>query len=105
MSKPKLTLVGEGTQAAPYMEVEEDLDAARVAFASARQRHLQLLAKVNSPSMLRLHNGGALPHEDGRRQVSGPMVVGLAREMREIQDLADQAATLLELAAARMRKR
>lgn len=74
------------------------------AWRQARKLHLRLLAATAEPSLLRLQNGGALPHES--RESSSITVYtlsGIARNMRDIAALATEAADALDEAQARVR--
>jgi hypothetical protein len=106
VSRPKLVLVGDGSPQAPFATLDEATVAAQEAWRRARTLHLQILAKASEPSMLRLHNGGALPHEDrDARDITGHTLSGLAKDLRKIEQLAAEAAAALEDTAVRARGR
>jgi hypothetical protein len=108
VSKPtklRLVTVGDGNPLEPYANVDEAIAEAKAAWQKARRLHLRILAVVGGASMLRLQNYGALPREDGPRDINVYTLSGLAKELREIEELADQAASALEVASQRMWKK
>lgn len=103
----KLTLVAVPPPEPPEPPAtrEEATEIGQAAWKEARLLHLRLAQAVNSASMLRLHNGGGLPSEKERsRSISIYTLSGLAREMREIADLASQAGDILMDAHDRLRR-
>lgn len=90
----------------PPANRDEAVEIVQAAWRQARKLHLRLLAATAEPGILRLQNGGALPHEDrDSRDITVYTLSGLAMDMRKISELATEAAHLLDEAQARVRAR
>jgi hypothetical protein len=85
---------------------DEAVEIVQDAWAQARKLHVRLLAQVAEPGILRLQNGGALPHEDrDSRSITIYTLSGIAKDMRKIGELATEAAHHLDEAVARIHAR
>lgn len=101
----KLTLVVDGApEPEPPASREEGIQIAQAAWRDARIAHVRMLAALNSAGVLRLHNSGALPSEDGPKQITVYTMSGIAKDLRAIAELATQAADTLMDAHDRLRR-
>ena len=99
---PKLTLVDVPPPEPPATR-EEGIEIAQAAWRDARVAHVRILHALASASVLRLQNSGALPGEDGPRQITVYTMSGIAKDLRAIAELATDAADTLMDAHDRLR--